>query len=118
MVSLAARLTSSARRFAARNLLRSFCLLSLVVPLCGCTSLRDYVHNGLKVGPNYGRPQAPVAEKWIEAADKRMRKESDDLSKWWTVLNDPVLDKLICFAYQENLTLRRRASGCSRRGHS
>ena len=34
-------------------------------------------------------------------------KESDDLSKWWTVLNDPVLDKLICFAYQENLTLRQ-----------
>ena len=35
-----------------------------------------------------------------------MRKGSDDLSKWWTVFNDPMLDSLICCAYQQNLTLR------------
>ena len=31
---------------------------------------------------------------------------ADDLSKWWTVFNDPALDNLICCAYRQNLTLR------------
>src|SRR5262249_5576021 len=70
---------------------------------------REYVHNGFKVGPNYGRPPAPLAHDWIDAADVRLRKDSDDLSKWWTVFNDPILDSLITFAYQQNLTLRAAA---------
>ena len=86
------------------------CLAILLVAsllTCGCTSLPEYIHNGLKVGPNYVRPAAPVAQDWIDAADKRVRKESDDLSTWWTVFHDPVLDSLVCFAYQQNLTLRQ-----------
>lgn len=73
---------------------------------CGCTPLQEYVHNGFKVGPNYGTPSAPVAPDWIEAGDKRLRTDSDDLGQWWTVFNDPVLDDLICHAYRQNLTLR------------
>jgi NodT family efflux transporter outer membrane factor (OMF) lipoprotein len=68
--------------------------------------LREYVHNGFKVGPNYQKPPAPVAKDWIDTDDKRVRTESDDLSKWWTVFNDPVLDSLICDAYRQNLSLR------------
>src|SRR5207244_4418277 len=56
--------------------------LSVCVLTCGCTSLQDYLHNGFKVGPNYGRPPAPVAQDWIDAADVRVRKDSDDLSRW------------------------------------
>jgi NodT family efflux transporter outer membrane factor (OMF) lipoprotein len=74
--------------------------------LSGCTSLSDYIHNGLKVGPNYVKPPAPVAPQWIDAADVRVRSETDDLSQWWKVFNDPVLDDLICHAYRQNLTLR------------
>src|SRR5262245_32138293 len=81
------------------------CLI-LSILVCGCTSVSDYIHNGFKVGPNYGRPPAPVARDWINADDVRVRKETDDLSKWWTVFNDPVLDSLICYAYRQNLTLR------------
>jgi NodT family efflux transporter outer membrane factor (OMF) lipoprotein len=81
-------------------------LLIVSVLTGGCTTLGDYIHNGFKVGPNYGRPPAPVAKDWIDAADKRVRKDEDDLSKWWTVFNDPVLDSLICSAYQQNLSLR------------
>jgi NodT family efflux transporter outer membrane factor (OMF) lipoprotein len=81
-------------------------LMALAVPLGGCTPLKEYVHNGFKVGPNYGRPPAPVAPDWIDSADARVRKESDDLSKWWAVFKDPVLDSLIGNAYQQNLTLR------------
>src|SRR5258708_33665784 len=85
-------------------------LLVLVVPLSGCTHLTQYVHNGFKVGPNYCRPPAPAAENWIDAADVRVRNDNDDLSRWWTVFNDPVLNGLICDAYLQNLTLRQ--AGC------
>jgi NodT family efflux transporter outer membrane factor (OMF) lipoprotein len=47
-----------------------------------------------------------VAKDWIDADDQRVRTVSDDLSKWWTVFNDPVLDSLICYAYGQNLSLR------------
>jgi len=82
------------------------CLLPFGLPLCGCTSLQEYVRNGFKVGPMYGSPPAPLAKEWIDVADKRMRQDSDDLTRWWKVFNDPVLDKLICSAYEQNLTLR------------
>jgi NodT family efflux transporter outer membrane factor (OMF) lipoprotein len=81
-------------------------LFIAALPAFGCTSLHEYVHNGFKVGPNYKKPPAPVAPEWIDAADVRVRKESDDLSQWWKVFNDPALDSLICTAYRQNLTLR------------
>src|SRR5262245_684464 len=77
-----------------------------VVFLGGCTPLKEYVHNGFKVGPNYQRPAAAVAPAWIDANDERIRKESDDLTRWWAVFNDPVLNALVCDAYRQNLTLR------------
>src|SRR5437870_5005040 len=77
------------------------------VPLCGCTPLGQFIRNGLKVGPNYQEPPAPVATHWIDVADKRVRNESDDLSQWWTVFHDPVLDSLVCYAYRQNLTLQQ-----------
>ncbi len=81
-------------------------LVALAMCCCGCTSLREYVQNGFKVGPNYSTPDAAVASNWIDASDKRVRTDSDDLSKWWTVFNDSVLNDLICDAYHQNLTLR------------
>ena len=78
--------------------------------LSGCTHFKEYIHNGFKVGPNYSRPPAPVAENWIDTADPRVRNENDDLSRWWRVFNDPALEALICDAYRQNLTLRQ--AGC------
>ena len=78
----------------------------VVVSVFGCTPWREYVNNGFKVGPNYSRPAAAVAPEWIDAADERVRSESDDLSAWWRVFDDPVLDNLVCIAYRQNLTLR------------
>jgi NodT family efflux transporter outer membrane factor (OMF) lipoprotein len=72
----------------------------------GCTSLGEYFHNGFKVGPNYHRPPAPTAEKWIDADDQRIRSEEGDDSHWWTLFNDPVLNDLVQAAYSQNLTLR------------
>jgi NodT family efflux transporter outer membrane factor (OMF) lipoprotein len=81
-------------------------LLSLGLFACGCTPWGQYLDNGFKVGPNYAPPPAPVAPEWIDSADERVRSEDDDISAWWQVFNDPVLDNLICTAYQQNLTLR------------
>jgi NodT family efflux transporter outer membrane factor (OMF) lipoprotein len=77
------------------------CLLFLVG---GCTSPREYVNNGFKVGPNYAPAPAPVADDWIDK-----RKDGEELTRWWTVFNDPILDELVCSAYKQNLTLRQAA---------
>lgn len=86
--------------------LPSLLIWALLLPLAGCTSVGDYFHHGFKVGPNYERPSAPVAEDWIDAEDKRISDAEDDLREWWKVLNDPVLNSLVARAYEQNLTLR------------
>ncbi len=55
--------------------LAGFVIVSALV--CGCTSLQEYIHNGFKVGPNYGRPSAPVANDWIDADDQQRRLPAD-----------------------------------------
>lgn len=91
-----------------RHWARFVCLIVAMGTLsaCGCASWSQYVHNGFKVGPNYGRPLAPVAETWIDAADERVRSESPDDERWWNAFSDPVLNDLIQSAQQQNLTLR------------
>ncbi len=79
---------------------------SLALSLSGCTTFGEYLNNHFKVGPNYRRPPAPVAEHWIDAADVRVRSENPDTSRWWSVFHDPVLDSLVQTASQQNLTLR------------
>jgi NodT family efflux transporter outer membrane factor (OMF) lipoprotein len=90
-----------ARRFGQARI--ALATLGAIVFWSGCTSPREYLANGFKVGPNYCRPAAPVAENWI---DKVPTREGEDLSRWWKVFNDPVLDHLILHAYRENLSLR------------
>src|SRR5262245_37920408 len=77
----------------------------LALTSVGC-SLPEWVHNGLKVGPDYAPPPAPVASEWIDAADPRIKSEPAQLAEWWQVFNDPILNHLIDTAYQQNLTLR------------
>jgi NodT family efflux transporter outer membrane factor (OMF) lipoprotein len=72
----------------------------------GCTGLRDYVSNGFKVGPNYQKPPAPVADNWIDSKSKGVNTVAADLERWWTVFNDPKLNALIEQAYNQNLDLR------------
>jgi NodT family efflux transporter outer membrane factor (OMF) lipoprotein len=74
--------------------------------LCGCSSLKEFIHNGCKVGPNYAPPPAPVESHWIDADDARVRSESADYSQWWTVFKDPTLNDLIQTSYRQNLTVR------------
>lgn len=82
------------------------CLLSLALAAGGCTSLRQWWHNGCKVGPNYARPRAPVASAWVDAGDPRVKSEPAADCAWWTVFNDPVLNGLVDAARAQNLDLR------------
>lgn len=62
---------------------------------------------GCAVGPNYVAPdaaQAPAA--WAEPLEAGLTTRQADLARWWTVLNDPVLDGLIERAVRSNLDLR------------
>jgi len=81
-------------------------LAAVALCLGGCTSFSDYVHHGFKVGPEYSPPKAAVAPHWVDATDIRVRSHAADLSRWWSVFNDPVLDDLIYHAYNQNLSLK------------
>ncbi|MDZ4817536.1 MAG: efflux transporter outer membrane subunit [Planctomycetota bacterium] len=97
---------AGAKSAAAVRWYRAPILLLCTILLSGCTTFREYVHNGFKVGPNYGRAPAPVATDWIDSTDVRLRPETPDLAHWWTVFNDPILNTLVAEAYSQNLTLR------------
>jgi NodT family efflux transporter outer membrane factor (OMF) lipoprotein len=76
----------------------------LTVGGCVTTGPLDYIRNGFKVGPNYCKPPAPVAEQWISADDPKV--QDRHLQDWWRVFQDPVLESLIQTALAQNLTLR------------
>ncbi len=83
-----------------------FLLVLLLLSTTGCTGLREYVANGFKVGPNYCRPAAQVADQWLDADDPTLDTTQIHDAAWWRTFNDPVLDSLITSARQQNLTLR------------
>ena len=85
-------------------------LAILCLAWCGCTSPRQWMHNGFKVGPNYCPPSAPTAPQWIDGADPRVHNEPPQDAAWWQVFRDPVLDELVQTAYRQNLPLKE--AGC------
>jgi NodT family efflux transporter outer membrane factor (OMF) lipoprotein len=70
--------------------------LGLALPLC-CA--------GCLVGPDFSSPSAPVAEKWLEADNPSVETRNQEYRDWWKVFHDPVLNRLIELAYNQNLTL-------------
>ena len=87
------------------------CLIAVLVSMSGCTrfggsSLIDWWQNGFKVGPNYGRPAAIVADDWIEAENIHVKADQPQDVFWWTRLQDPDLDRLITLASEQNLELQ------------
>src|SRR5208282_3488650 len=85
-------------------------LLCLGLLACGCTPLRAFVDNGCKVGPNYQRPPAPLANGWIDANNPRVKCLPADYSSWWAEFRDPVLNDLVRTAYAQNVNLRIAAT--------
>jgi NodT family efflux transporter outer membrane factor (OMF) lipoprotein len=60
---------------------------------------------GCLVGPDFSAPSAPVAEKWLEADNPSVETRNQEYRDWWTVFHDPVLNRLVEIAYNQNLTL-------------
>ncbi len=61
---------------------------------------------GCKVGPDYTRPAAPVADQWIDPAAAAPGEAPAPSPEWWTQFGDPVLEGLVRQALDQNLTLR------------
>jgi NodT family efflux transporter outer membrane factor (OMF) lipoprotein len=60
---------------------------------------------GCVVGPNFSEPKAPVAEKWLEADNPSVDTRNQEYRDWWKVFRDPVLNRLVEIAYNQNLSL-------------
>ena len=58
------------------------------------------------VGPDFEKPEAPVADNWLNAEDERVDTSNTAYQEWWEVFNDQELSKLIDTAYQQNLSLQ------------
>ena len=81
--------------------------LALALLATGCTTgPGEWIRNGFKVGPNYCRPPAPVADQWIDSEDPLVQPQAADYSYWWGVFDDPVLNELVEAAYEQNLPLK------------
>ncbi len=81
-------------------------VLFLALLSSGCTSLGEYVSNRFKVGPNYQKPPADTAADWIDGKSRGINVAKQDIECWWTGFNDPVLNKLVETAYNQNLDVR------------
>jgi outer membrane protein TolC len=77
--------------------------------LTGCIPgpVKEYWDHGMKVGPEYSKPPAPVSVDWIDKDDIRIRTDPEEHRNWWKNFNDPNLDELICYATKQNLNLKQ-----------
>ncbi len=71
----------------------------------GCAALAPLALAGCMVGPDYVPPAAPVAANWLQSRDPAVRMDRQDEKNWWSVYHDPVLDRLVQTAYDQNLSL-------------
>jgi NodT family efflux transporter outer membrane factor (OMF) lipoprotein len=61
--------------------------------------------SGCAVGPDFVTPPAPVAQQWLEAGKKPIETRKETVREWWKSFRDPVLDRLIVIASEQNLSL-------------
>jgi NodT family efflux transporter outer membrane factor (OMF) lipoprotein len=80
--------------------------LAALCTAAGCTGVSDYFRNGLRVGPEYRKPSALIADDWIDSSDPRLEAGPADCRQWWSVFQDPALDRLVALAYEQNISLR------------
>jgi NodT family efflux transporter outer membrane factor (OMF) lipoprotein len=77
------------------------------VVLAGCaTILLLSMSAGCRVGPDYKKPDMKVPAEFQSTSPNIEAGVSGDLSKWWTNLDDPVLNLLVDKVMQGNLDLK------------
>jgi len=67
---------------------------------------------GCKVGPDFRPPQPQLPQAWFGPTVKPSPAEAaaQDLTRWWTVFNDPTLTSLVDRAVHSNLTVKQAES--------
>lgn len=61
---------------------------------------------GCAVGPDFKKPDAPIAEHWLNQNNPELNvDEQADYSDWWEIFDDPVLTALVEKACHQNLNL-------------
>lgn len=58
------------------------------------------------VGPDFVRPDVPLNPGWLDEELEAYESDAAELTEWWKTLEDPVLNKLIETAYQQNNALK------------
>jgi NodT family efflux transporter outer membrane factor (OMF) lipoprotein len=76
------------------------------VPLIGVLAVLSSWLGACSVGPSFTTPQATIAATWRAQGDPRVSTQTAADSLWWKAFNDPVLDRLVQLAYQQNLPLQ------------
>jgi NodT family efflux transporter outer membrane factor (OMF) lipoprotein len=74
---------------------RTLVQLSAALLLMGCAA----------VGPNYGPPALDIPASWQTVDDPALLPQSELVQQWWTLFNDPLLDRLIHTATENNRDL-------------
>ncbi|MGR9106737.1 MAG: efflux transporter outer membrane subunit [Gammaproteobacteria bacterium] len=76
---------------------------NIVRPVLLCAAIL----NGCTLGPDFTKPEAPIADQWVQHKDPAIEQQpSVDYSEWWKVFGDPVLSSLVEKAFHQNLNLQ------------
>lgn len=80
---------------------RSLVLLLSAAVLTGCA-----------VGPEYRQPEIALSPVFIgqEAVDRRQVLHQADLTNWWAAFNDPLLERFVSLAQEQNLDIAQAAA--------
>ncbi len=62
-------------------------------------------HAGCLSGPDYAAPGPPVAAGWLDPATPELARGAPIVTRWWEVLQDPVLNRLVETAHRRNPSL-------------
>lgn len=80
---------------------RSLVLLLSAAVLTGCA-----------VGPEYRQPEIALSPVFIgqDAVDRRQVLHQADLTHWWAAFNDPLLERFVALAQEQNLDIAQAAA--------
>lgn len=81
------------------------------------TAVTAWLFAGCSVGPEYRRPEVATPQAWSPGGERAFEPELAsravarpfDGRRWWSVFNDPVLDRLVQAAMAQNLDLQTAA---------
>jgi len=57
------------------------------------------------IGPDFEKPEVTLQDEWIDLGEDELEASDVKQSKWWLVFNDPVLNRLVEIAWQQNNSL-------------